>query len=140
MPLEDRTNSLVVVAVSAYLLLVGAWLLLTRQIPSPGFLRILRAMVRPPFRGELRDIQSETGLCSIAKVPGSILSDRESASRLVIFEDGHPLGPAHASHADIRQLGGGRFSHWGDQVYFSASDGSDPRTNGRRYTVSEVER
>jgi hypothetical protein len=140
MPLENRANSLAVVAVSTYLLLVGAWLLLTRQIPSPGFFRILRAMARPPFRGELCDIQSDTGFCSIAKVPGSILSDRESASSLMVFEDGHPLGPAHALHPDIRRLGGGRFSHWGDQIYFSASDGSDPRTNGRRYTVEEVAR
>lgn len=135
-----RPNSLAVVAVSAYLLLVGAWLLLTRQIQSPGFFRILRDMARPAYRGELRDVQDEDGFCSIASVPGSLLSDRESVSRLAVFENGQPLGPAHASHADIRVLGGGRFSHWCDKVYFSASDNSDPRTNGRKYTVAEMKR
>ena len=34
-------------------------------------------------------------------------------------------------------VGGGRFSHWGDQLYFSTSDGSDPRGNGRIYEVVE---
>jgi hypothetical protein len=29
----------------------------------------------------------------------------------------------------------GRFSHWGDGLHFSASDNSDPRTNGRSYTI-----
>src|SRR5262249_31938669 len=50
-----------------------------------------------------------------------------AASRLVVLEDGRPLGPAHSLHDDIRQKGGGRFSHWGDVIYLSSSDGSDPR-------------
>ncbi|MBI2302833.1 MAG: hypothetical protein HYU66_28335 [Armatimonadetes bacterium] len=57
-------------------------------------------------------------------------------SELVLLEDGKPLGPAHSSHADIRKLGEGRWSHWGsNMVWFSASDNSDPRTNGREYKV-----
>ena len=138
--LNKRPNPLTVVAVSAYLLLVGTWLLLTRQIQSPGLMRILLAMARPAYRGELRDARNEVGFCSIASMPDRVLSDQESVSRLVVFENGRPLGPAHACHADIRGLGGGRFSHWGDKVYFSASDNSDPRTNGRKYTVAEVKR
>lgn len=57
-------------------------------------------------------------------------------SPLVLLEDGVPLGPPHSLHDDIRQLGGGRYSHWGNSLYFSASDGSDPRTNGRAYTYA----
>jgi hypothetical protein len=57
-------------------------------------------------------------------------------SRLALFENGKPLGPGHAAHAGIRQQGGGRYSHWYDSIYFSASDGSDPRTNGRVYAIS----
>jgi hypothetical protein len=60
-------------------------------------------------------------------------------SNLSVFEDGRKLGPAHAMHADIAKIGGGRYSHWnapdGSIVLFSASDNSDPRANGRRYTV-----
>ncbi len=57
------------------------------------------------------------------------------ASNGRVLEDGRPLGPAHALHDDIRSLGGGRFSFWAGTVYFSSSDGSDPRTNGRSYEV-----
>ncbi|MFB9265870.1 hypothetical protein ACFFWD_22390 [Bradyrhizobium erythrophlei] len=59
-----------------------------------------------------------------------------SASRLALFEEGRTLGPAHSVHADIRQMGGGRFSHWDGALIFSASDGTDPRTNGRVYSIA----
>ena len=35
----------------------------------------------------------------------------------------------------IQEAGDGRYSFWGNVVYFSASDSSDPNTNGRSYTV-----
>ena len=60
---------------------------------------------------------------------------RNDPSRLLVFEDGQPLGPAHAQHVDIARLGAGRFSHWGNDLWFSAGDSSDPRTNGKRYTA-----
>jgi lysophospholipase L1-like esterase len=56
-----------------------------------------------------------------------------SKSNLILTEDGIPLGPAHASHANIRAAGDGRYSHWDGALYFSASDNSDVRTNGRVY-------
>lgn len=59
-----------------------------------------------------------------------------AASALEIFEDGKRLGPAHASADDISALGAGRFSHNEYQLQFSASDNSDPRSNGRSYSVS----
>jgi hypothetical protein len=54
-------------------------------------------------------------------------------SRLILFEDGRPLGPPHQLHVEIRGLGNGRYSHWNGVILFSASDNSDPRTNGRHY-------
>lgn len=59
--------------------------------------------------------------------------NRPDASDLILFEDGRPLGPAHSSHAEIRRQGAGRFSHWDAALWFSSSDGTDPRTNGRSY-------
>ena len=97
-------------------------------------------MLRSPYRAELSEVRRESGHCYIATVPSRLLSDRESASCLVILENGRPLGPAHARHADIRSLGGGRYSHWGDKMYFSVSDNSDPTANGRKYSVAEVRR
>jgi len=57
-------------------------------------------------------------------------------SKLRIFENGVEMGPAHSLHKDIREEGSGRFSHWKTALYFSATDNSDPRTNGRIYTYS----
>jgi hypothetical protein len=56
-------------------------------------------------------------------------------STTVLREDANQLGPAHSPHQEIRDLGGGRFSHWGDGLVFSTSDNSDPRANSRKYVV-----
>jgi|GEM_PF-931057 hypothetical protein len=56
-------------------------------------------------------------------------------SDLVLFEDGTEVGPAHSAHDEIRGRGAGRYSHWGFRLYFSATDNSDPRSNGRSYTA-----
>jgi SAM-dependent methyltransferase len=55
-------------------------------------------------------------------------------SRLMLYEDGVPLGLAHSSHEDIRTHGLGRFCHWQDRLYFSASDSTNPNFNGRNYS------
>jgi hypothetical protein len=65
-------------------------------------------------------------------------TDRNEAayeSDLALFENGSALGPAHTLHARIRELGDGRFSHWQGSIIFSSSDGSDPRVNGRIYSI-----
>ena len=63
-------------------------------------------------------------------------NESPTASTLRIFENGVELNQAHSSHKDIRAYGKGRFSHWGNELYFSSSDNSDPRTNGRKYTYT----
>jgi hypothetical protein len=54
----------------------------------------------------------------------------------VVTEDGVLLGPAHIGHDEIRSLGHGRFSLWGNILVFSTSDGTDSRDNERIYHVS----
>ncbi|MBV5272533.1 MAG: hypothetical protein JZU52_02445 [Lamprocystis purpurea] len=66
-------------------------------------------------------------------------ADRLARSDLRLHEDGRPLGPPQAQHADIRD-GGGGFSHWQRSLLFSTPDHSDPRTNGRVYTVTATAR
>lgn len=64
--------------------------------------------------------------------------DSESSpqeSNLLLFENGTQLGPAHSTHSDIRSKGAGAYSHWGGALYFSTSDNTDPRTNGRSYSI-----
>jgi hypothetical protein len=55
-----------------------------------------------------------------------------------LFENGRRLGPAHEPREDIQTDSPGRFSHWGSTLYFSTSDNSDPRSNGRSYTVATI--
>ncbi len=58
-----------------------------------------------------------------------------TSATAVVLENGRPLGPAHSQHASIRSAGGGRFSFWSGNVYFSTSDNSDPKENGRSYAI-----
>jgi MoaA/NifB/PqqE/SkfB family radical SAM enzyme len=75
-------------------------------------------------------IQMEAGHCHIAMMsPGLMLADYQ------LFENERPLGPANSLHDDIRQHGEGRYSMWGQAVYFSTSDNSDARYNGRSYVL-----
>lgn len=57
-------------------------------------------------------------------------------SRLLLLEDGVPLRRRHAQHSEIRAYGLGAYSHWRQTLYFSTSDNSDPRLNGRRYEIA----
>lgn len=82
------------------------------------------------------EIKHEDGLAYIAKTRCPKLSSHKCPSTACVLEDGVPLpGPPNAMHADIRLLGAGRYSFWHDCVYFSTSDNSDPRVNGRNYAI-----
>jgi ABC-type multidrug transport system ATPase subunit len=56
-------------------------------------------------------------------------------SRFILLENATPLRPAHCAHDQIREYGKGAYSHWGQSLYFSTSDNSDPRENGRAYAL-----
>lgn len=90
---------------------------------------------------DLSAAKSDNGFAVLIKraIPESVKGDGSSdsqASIVRIFENGKEIGPAHSNHADIRSKGSGRFSHWGTSLYLSASDNTDPRTNGRKYTYA----
>jgi len=81
-------------------------------------------------------IAAELGSAYRAGLGRSDLSSHEKPSSARVLEDGRFLGPANSQQADVRVEGRGRYSFQYDYVLFSASDNSDPRRNGRRYTVS----
>lgn len=70
----------------------------------------------------------------ITRFMGDSTSDAQ-VSRLSLLENGKVIGSPHALHDSIRTSGLGNYSHWGDLLYFSAPDCSDPRANGRRYEI-----
>ncbi len=77
----------------------------------------------------------ELGFAYQAPLRQKWMSSHERPSSAKIFENGIELRGGNTAHEDIRKLGLGRFSFWHDHVYFSASDNSDPRTNGRKYEI-----
>ena len=105
--------------------------------PEPGQSPIMRVAtgriraVQPPFarrRGRAWSIPAPDLSDLADNVPG-----REGRSPVYLFEDRRQLGFPHSLHDDIARAGKGRFSHWGEAVYFSTSDGSNPNTNNRAY-------
>lgn len=87
----------------------------------------------------------DNGYSSVVPLPPLFIDNPDrlgdaARSDLRLFEDDRELGPAHSLHDSIRSKGGGLFSHWGDshfgdQVVFSSSDGTDPKVNGHTYRV-----
>jgi hypothetical protein len=128
-----------IVLVSLYLIVVYGWLRLRGRLrPEFPLFRLFTAGLRRRYRGALEHITPEMGCCFTAAVPEHLVSDKDGMSRLRIFEDGFPLHRGSADHTLIRKEGRGAFSHWGRFVYFSSTDNTDPRVNGRRYVVGEV--
>ena len=90
-----------------------------------------RVPLQPPFA-------HDAGHAFWAAAPAAWRADgaQSATSHLQLYEEDRPLGPAHTLHADIRELGGGAFSHWDGRLLFSSGDGSDPNANGRRYEIA----
>jgi SAM-dependent methyltransferase len=100
-----------------------------------------RSEVVPLARWHLdsRQIRQEQGCCWIMPLTDlaayADTTGLPARSSLILLENGIPLGPAHSPHSLIRERGAGRYSHWGDALYFAASDNSPPDRNGRDYTM-----
>jgi ABC-type polysaccharide/polyol phosphate transport system ATPase subunit len=67
-------------------------------------------------------------------IQGDSIEDSKR-SRFSLYEDEKQLRPGHYAHDLIRKHGKGGYSHWGSSLYFSTSDNSDPRKNGRIYRL-----
>lgn len=99
-----------------------------------------------PYDIGTSDIRHDTGCAYIAAIEKYPLgwpllefvgdSPGNSNSRLLLSEDGQPVANAHTSHKAIAKSGAAGYSYWGKELWFSAAQCSDPRTNGRRYQVS----
>jgi hypothetical protein len=86
----------------------------------------------------LRPFLKEGNFCFVTPMPRQLSACLESRTEITVTEDGRPLGPPDSLHQLIRDQGGGAFSVWGSNIYFSSSDGSDCNTNGRRYALAAV--
>jgi len=85
-------------------------------------------------------ISHDQGASYLARLAVPRASDRTSTSTCILLENGKPLSHPHALHKRIREQGRGHYSHWTTStLYFSASDASDPRTNGKKYELVNTE-
>ena len=86
----------------------------------------------------LEPARVEQGLCWVCRAPAEAgpgdVMDAPLRSSLRLFEDGQEIGPSHSRHDDIRTIGAGRFSHWGDRIYLSSAT-PGTRADRRRYTA-----
>jgi len=91
-----------------------------------------------------RDVRPESGRAYQVALPTLVWpgyrlpgdsNEHPTRSRLAVLRDGRALGPAHTMHDVIRREGSGAFSHWGDVLYFSTPGHTDPRSDGRSYSI-----
>jgi SAM-dependent methyltransferase len=88
---------------------------------------------------QLSHLRHEQGFCWVADLGSDVVIGDSlggvARSVLRLFENEVELGPPRASHETIRFKGGGAFSHWERVLFFSASDNSNPSSNGRTYRI-----
>ena len=84
----------------------------------------------------LTNYKSEQGFASTAKLPPKLIEYAiKFPGKIEIYEDNARLFEAIHYHGYIRELGYGRANIYNNEtLYFSASDNSNPSSNGRRYT------
>ncbi len=136
-PAKNPARLFNIIWVSAYLLFTALLLSIRGALPGILILRWIWNLSAPNLRITIQNADHESGLCWVARLPSGILCDRDSVSMLELYEDGTKIGQAHCLHDEIRQHGKGRYSHWGDRLFFSTPDGTDPNTNGRTYELVE---
>jgi hypothetical protein len=102
----------------------------------------------PAFETTITKATPESGYAWVASLPKTFPNalrflykisngdaDAVSAKDMLLTGDGRRLLHAGVRHDEMRKSGLGRYSHWGSWLYFSASDNSNPNTNGRKYIL-----
>ncbi len=101
--------------------------------------RLFRNVAEPlscSYQIDSATVKHDEGHSYICRLPEPM----EHFEGFILLEDEKPIGRDDNVHFRIRQNGGGLFSPWNDVLYFSSSDRSDPRHNGRRYTLVMTEK
>ena len=129
-----------VAAFAGFVLLAELFLVAWRARTEQPVFSYAPIMLRRPFH----PIGGKTfGRWVGLAIPFAVFDDQDgvgnNAATVLLFEDGVPLGPGHAPLLDIELKGHGRYRYiqrsMRMEFVFSASDNSDPDTNGRTYVV-----
>ena len=90
------------------------------------------------YRIPEEEMEKDDGYCytfSFRTRASSLFTGSRVYRGMRLFEDGRPLRFDRTPRYEIVRLGGGRYSLTPGKVLFSSSDNTDPRTNGRVYTL-----
>jgi MoaA/NifB/PqqE/SkfB family radical SAM enzyme len=89
--------------------------------------------VYPAFHAGSVNIQKK-GFGYVIPIPEMFIPIKQASNHpCLVYEGDAPLPHPDAIHEDIFEHGYGRYSVWGNWLYLSSSDGTDPCENGRRY-------
>lgn len=129
-----------------WLLFLAPWLLSSAVMilsvsGVPDGAKILPSSIQPD-QGHAVQVQMQHNFSIFFYLPAgeSYLRPGEGKptnhSRLRLYENDRRLRPDYASRDIIQMVGQGASQHVGDTLFFSASDNTDPATNGRRYSTT----
>jgi len=108
---------------------------------DPVFALVPGRLVPPPARfGHDSKNMWNWAMPEYASVADDALQARGLRSPVYLFENGEQLPVPFALHDDIRQTGQGRFSHWGDFMYFAPLDNGDPNKRREAFVALVVDR
>jgi SAM-dependent methyltransferase len=84
-------------------------------------------------------MRHDAGCCWTIELPKEIAIgddiDNPTKSDLQLWEGDKPLGPPHAHHNRIRNAGGGLYSHWGRNLFFSSAAADSPAASRLTYRI-----
>ena len=87
---------------------------------------LIRAAVDPQM---FKRAWAERGLMWVAGPSSEVPADEtEMSDRFALFEGMRQLPPLPVSHANIRRFGDGRYSVWGNHVFFSSTHAGPPKS------------
>ncbi len=125
-----------ILLVSGWVLLVGGVLLAMLALLQNDAGLPLRVRVKMPT-GQIKEVKNEEGMTGYQfRLPGRLALPKRLAHLARVFEDDLALPKLGKSHGHAILRGEGRFFVSERAVTFTLEDGSDPRTNGRSYSVS----
>ena len=106
---------------------------------APLVLLLLHGLAIVPMawsERELRHLEPGAGRQYVESLGTTWMSRHQvGESPAVVLEDGVPLPCANMPPEAIAEFGAGRYMLADSNVYLSAPDNADPRTNGRRYLL-----
>jgi len=128
--LKDRSTASYIYAIGIIILIMqGVFIALYSQ-----------AILHLPFADQritlqVKNAEVERGLYMLPLGTQWMSQADLGLSPAVVYENGVPLAMPNSKPKSIRYDGNGRYSVSNGNLYFSSSDNTDPRTNGRKYEL-----